>query len=254
MNENDIHRELHAFGPYIVGLLDSADFFDLPEGPYDPLEWDTKIKSQPEYRQYVAESKKKNSRVWDMVKSLFIPAAIGVGIATIRRDYKPQLARQIAKEEIKYKGVIPSRPTAQDYQNQYIRERGGEFITNMQRADRNFLTRFIWKNAGEHERPKAKAILKQEPLLSYLVDGKGHRLRAIDRTEKGRATAYGANEYARDWGAKTKTRHSAFRPTSRESHKAISGETVPIDKPYSTGEQYVRENFINCLCYETFGF
>ena len=253
MPEDPIHKELASFSPRIIDVLDSIDFWEL-EGPYDALEMDTAIKSQPEYREYKKESVAKNSRVWDLVKAIFIGGAISAGISQIQKDYRPQIARQAAKEEVKYKGVIPAKPTAKDYMNQYIKERGGEFITNMQKADRNMLTRFIWKNAGEHERPKAKAILKQEPLLSYLVDGKGYRLRAIDRTEKGRATAYGAKEYARDWGAKTKTRHSAFAKNSRESHKAISGETVPIDKPYSTGEQYVRENFINCLCYETFGF
>jgi hypothetical protein len=124
----------------------------------------------------------------------------------------------------------------------------------MSRADQKQLTRFLWKNSGEHERPLAKMILKQEPTLAYLVDNKEYRLRAIKRTEIGRATRYGAWQYAGDWGAKTKTRHSAFRPTSRESHKAISGEEVPIDKPYSNGEMFCKENSINCLCWDTFNF
>jgi hypothetical protein len=253
-SENDIHKELQAFGPYIVGLLDAADFFDLPEGPYDPLEWDTKIKQQPEYKRYVAESKKKNSRVWDLVKSLFIPAAIGVGIATIRRDYKPQLARQIAKEEIKYTGVIPPRPTAQDYQNQYIRERGGEFITKMSRADQQQLTRFLWKNSGEHERPLAKRILKQEPTLAYLVDNKEYRLRAIKRTETHRATMYGSWKYSADWGAETKTRGEAGDGRTRPSHRAQIGITVLINEPYPDGEQYPGEMSINCRGHNIFNF
>jgi hypothetical protein len=256
-DESEISQLLAAFGPDIINYLDSMNFWDLPEGPYDPV---AVISSAPASakREYLAESKKKNSAVWELVKSLFIPAAIGIGIATIQRDYKPQIARQVAKEaqitRLEPKTVRPSRPTAQDYQNQYIKERGGEWITRATCADSNLLTRFIWKNAGEHERPMAKTILKNEKSLAYLVDNSGVRLRAIDRTEKGRATAYGAKEYARDWGAKSKTRHSAFRPTSRESHKAISGEEVPIDKPYSNGENFCKENSINCLCWDTFGF
>lgn len=252
-SDSDISRELRAFAPRIISVLDSIDFWGI-EGEYDPVEMSTSIRSQPEYKRYVAESKEKNSRVWDLVKSLFVPIAIGAGIATIRKDYAPQIARQVAKDEVKYKGVVPKKPTAQDYQNQYIKERGGEFITKMSRADQQQLTRFLWKNSGEHERPLAKRILKQEPTLGYLVDNKEYRLRAIKRTEVGRATRYGAMMYARDWGAKTKTRHSAFRPTSRESHKAISGEEVPIDKPYSNGEMFCKENSINCLCWDTFNF
>jgi len=251
--EKDISRELRSFGPRIIDVLDSIDFWDI-EGEYDPLEIDTAIKSQPEYKRYVAESKEKNSRVWDLVKGLFIGGAIVAGVSRIQRDYKPQIARQVAKEEVKYKGVIPAKPTAKDYMNQYIKERGGEFITKMSRADQQQLTRFLWKNAGEHERPLAKRILKQEPTLAYLVDNKEYRLRAIKRTEIGRATRYGAMNFAKDNGAKTKTRHSAFRPTSRPSHKAISGEEVPIDKPYSNGEMFTKENSINCLCWDTFNF
>lgn len=253
-SDSDISRELQAFGPYIVGLLDSADFFDLPEGPYDALEWDTKIKQQPEYKRYVAESKKKNSRVWDIVKSLFIPAAIGVGIATIRRDYKPQLAQQATRDYIKFKGDVPKRPTAQDYQNQYIRERGGEFITNMQRADQKQLTRFLWKNSGEHERPLAKRILKQEPTLAYLVDNKEYRLRTIKRTETHRATMYGSWQYSRDWGAETKTRGEAGDGRTRPSHRAQIGITVLINDPYPDGEQYPGEMSINCRGHNIFNF
>lgn len=251
--EEEIHRLLSAFGPEIIAYLDAMGFWDLPEGTYDPVEVMAAAPASAK-REYVAASKEKNSRVWDIVKALFIPAAIGVGIATIQKDYKPQIARQAAKEVSLPKSVRPARPTAQDYQNQYISERGGEFIQRLNKADQNLITRFIWKNSGEHERPMAKTILKNEPSLAYLVDNSGVRLRAIDRTEKGRATAYGAKEYARDWGAKTKTRHSAFRPTSRASHKAISGETVAIDKPYSNGEQFCKENSINCLCWDTFNF
>lgn len=252
-SEQQIHLELQSFGPRIIDVLDSVDFWDL-EGEYDPMEVQTEMRSQPEYKRYVAESKQKNSRVWGLVKALFIGGAISAGISQIQKDYKPQIARQVAKDEVKYRGVVPAKPTAKDYMDQYIKEHGGEYITKMSRADQNLLTRFLWKNSGEHERPLAKAILKNERSLAYLVDNSEARLRAIKRTETGRATAYGAKEYAREWGAKTKTRHSAFAKNSRESHKAISGEEVPIDKAYSNGEMFCKENSINCLCWDTFNF
>lgn len=240
LSESDIHDLLARFGPNIIALLDSIDFWEIA-GEYNPSDLITELKQQPEYKQYVKESVAKNSRVWDLVKVLFVPTAINAGLNLIKKDYAPQIAKAKA-------------PTAQDYQEKYIKEHGGEFITNMSRADQKQLTRFLWKNSGEHERPLAKMILKQEPTLAYLVDNKEYRLRAIKRTEIGRATRYGAWKYAASWGAKTKTRHSAFRPTSRESHKAISGEEVPIDKPYSNGEMFCKENSINCLCWDTFNF
>ena len=252
-SESEISRELQAFGPDIIAYLDSMDFFDFPEGPYDPVEVMTSAPASAK-REYLTESKKKNSRVWDLVKAIFVPAAIGVGIATIRRDYKPQLARQVAKEEIKYKGVIPPRPTAQDYQNQYIRERGGEFITKMSRADQQQLTRFLWKNSGEHERPLAKRILKQEPTLGYLVDNKEYRLRAIKRTEIGRATRYGAMHFATDSGAKTKTWHSAGDSRVRPSHSALSGEEIPISEEFPHEGMFPGEQSINCRCFLTYNF
>lgn len=251
LSESEISRELQAFGPDIIAYLDSMGFWDLPEGPYDPVDIMTSAPASAK-REYLTESKKKNSRVWDLVKALFVPVAIGVGIATIQKDYKPQLARQVAKDELK--SVKPSRPTAQDYQNQYIRERGGEFITKMSRADQQQLTRFLWKNAGEHERPLAKRILKQEPTLAYLVDNKEYRLRMIKRTETHRATMYGSWKYSADWGAETKTRGEAGDGRTRPSHRAQIGITVLINEPYPDGEQYPGEMSINCRGHNIFNF
>ena len=250
--EKDISRELRSFGPRIIDVLDSIDFWDI-EGEYDPLEIDTAIKSQPEYKRYVAESKEKNSRVWDLVKGLFIGGAIVAGVSRIQRDYKPQIARQVAKEEVKYKGVIPAKPTAKDYMNQYIKERGGEFITGMSRTDQKRLTNFLWQNSNKHERPLAKNILKTEPQLAYLVDNREYRLRMIKRTEINRATMYGSHEHARDIGFKTKTWYTAGDRRVRPSHRALSGVTVLMTEDFPGGISMPGQE-VNCRCGLTYAF
>lgn len=249
-SQNDLHDILSGFKSSVLDALDGIDLWDI-EGEYDAMEKITELKSSPEWKAYQKESKEKNSRIWELVKALFIPAAIGAGIATIRRDYKPQLARQVVKE--KTKGVVPKRPTAKDYANQYIRERGGEFITNMSRTDQKKLVDFIWSNGGEHERPQ-KNMINNQPHLRYVLDQGRHREETIVRTEKARATRYGSWSYAKDWGAKTKTRQEVGDARTRPSHRALMGETVPINDPYSNGEQYPGETDINCRGNNIFNF
>lgn len=249
-SESEIHDLLARFGPRIIDVLDSVDFWDI-EGEYSPSELITEIKQQPEYRQYVKESQKKNSRVWDLVKVLFVPIAIKAGIAQIQKDYKPQIARQAARDELKT--VKPSRPTAQDYQAQYIKERGGEFITDMSRTDQKKLAQFIWSNANEHERPLAK-VINSQPNLRYILDQGNHRTETIIRTEKARATRYGAMNYATDWGAKTKTWHTAGDHRVRPSHSTLDGSEIPIGEEFPHEGMFPGEQSINCRCFLTYGF
>lgn len=246
---SDIHSELASFGPEITDYLDAMGFWDI-EGKYNPVDVLTSAPASAK-REYLAESKKKNSRVWDLVKALIVPAAIGVGIATIRRDYKPQIARQVAKDELK--AVKPSRPTAQDYQNQYIRERGGEFITKMTKTDQQKIVAFLWSNRNEHERPLAKTI-SQQPNLQYILDRGNHRTETIARTEKARATRYGAMHFAKDNGAKTKTWRTAGDRRVRPSHQSLSGSEIPIGEEFPHEGMFPGEQSINCRCFLTYGF
>ena len=234
-SESEIHDLLARFGPRIIDVLDSVDFWAI-EGTYDPAEIDTKIKHQPEYKKYKQESEKKNSRIWDIVAKIIVPAALLAGMQKTATKYD-----------------LP-KPTVQDYSDAFVKKYGGQFITGMSRADQKTLTRFIWKNSLQNERPLAKHILKNEPLLGYLVDNKEYRLRAIKRTESGRADSYGAFRWAGDSGLTEKHRMTAGDKRVRDKHREdASAGWIDIDERYpSSGELFAGENSINCRCDDEF--
>jgi len=235
--ESDLHRELAAFRPEIITALKSVDFFAI-EGPYEASELTLPAKAEA---RYVAASMRKNSRVWDIVKVLFVPGGLLDG----------------GKQTAKAYG-LPAPKTAKDWMDAYIKEHGGEyigrkkvydgvFVDTLTRADQNALTRFMWANAGKNERPLARYILRSEPQLAYLVDGSGARLRNIKRTEIGRAVNYGSWKFAADSGFTKKTWHAVGDRRTRPSHQAMSGETVKINSNFSIGYAYPQE--YNCRCH-----
>lgn len=63
--EEELHQLLAKFGPSIIDYLDSMSFWDI-EGPYDPVEVMATAPASAK-REYLAESKKKNSAVWDCI-------------------------------------------------------------------------------------------------------------------------------------------------------------------------------------------
>lgn len=236
--EEEIHRELTAFGPEIIAVISSTDFFDT-EGPYDPN--DLKAPSKAKAR-YVAASQQKNSRIWDLVKASFVPTGLLQG----------------GKQTVKTYG-LPAPKTAKDWMDEYIKEHGGEyigrqkiydgvFVENLTKADKNAITHFMWANAGKNERPLARQILKSEPQLAYLVDGKGHRLRNIKRTEIGRAVNYGGQQFARSY-FENNTWHTAGDNRVRDAHQKNNGRTVKIGDPFPNGERYPAETSIGCRCH-----
>lgn len=232
--ESDLHAELSGFSQEVIDLLEAGDFWDL-EGTYSPAEFYSHIPKRAR-EEYKAASDEKNSRVWGIVKAVVIGQAISAGIQQFKKSYPSR----------------PVKPSAQDYMNRYIKERGGEFIKNMGRTDQKKLVDFIWSNAGQHERPLAKQIANQ-PHLKYVLDQGKHRYETIVRTEKFRATSYGSFQSARDSRFTTKTRVSAGDKRVRPSHRALAGITVPIDDPYPNGETYAGENSINCRCRDRYG-
>ncbi|MFA7164610.1 MAG: phage minor head protein [Desulfoplanes sp.] len=244
-SEQDIHSELQSFGPRIIDVLDSVDFFEM-EGPYDPLETYQEVIIQPEYREYKKESVEKNSRVWGIIKGVLIGAAISSAITVNRQEYREPIKRYEAAHG-------PVGHSTKYYADKYIKEHGGEFIKGMSSTDQQKLVRFMWANSARNERPLAKDIAKQPHLQSILDTGR-HRTATIIRTERHRASNYGATAHARDYGAKTKTRSEIGDKRTRPSHMALIGETVPIDKPYSNGEMYPGETSINCRGSQTFNF
>lgn len=232
--DEEIHRLLAAFGPKVVAALQAIGFFDL-QGEYNPTEVERELLKSPAFKEYKAESKAKNSKIWDVVKAVIIGQAIQAGIDSFRKDYP------------KYK----AKPSAQDYMNRYIKEHGGEFIKGMTLTDQKKLVNFIWANSGMHERPLARKI-DEQPHLRYVLDQGNHRNETIIRTERYRGTSFGTWQCAYDSGFKTKTRHAAMDKRTRPSHAAMNGETVPINTPYSNGEQFCGENSINCRCRDSF--
>lgn len=234
VDESSIHRELAAFGPAIIDVLDSVNFFEL-QGEYNPTEIYTSIPKRA-WNSYNAESDRKNSRVWDITKALIVSVGLAAGISLIKADYPRQAAKA-------------PRKTAQDYQEQYVKEHGGEFITRMSRTDQKKLINFIWQNAGQNERPLARTILETEPQLAYLVDHNENRLRMIKRTEVGRATNYASQQFASDSWFTENTWHTAKDRRVRPSHRANDGITVGIGEKFPNGETYPGEISINCRCH-----
>lgn len=230
LSDEEIHRLLAEFGPAILKVLRANGFFDL-EGEYDPAEVTREITTSPAYREYKAASQKKNSKIWDIVKAVIIGQAIQAGIDSFRKDYPK----------------VKAKPSAQDYMNRYVKEHGGEFITNMGRTDQKKLVGFIWSNAGMNERPMAK-VIAQQPHLKYLLDTGNHRAETIIRTEKFRATTYGTHFTAQDAGFKKKTWHTAGDKRVRPSHAALNGLTIAIDEIFPNGEIVPGEATINCRC------
>jgi len=81
----------------------------------------------------------------------------------------------------------------------------------------------------------------------------------IARTEVGAAANYGSQEAARQSGVvETHTWLSTRDDRVRDSHKAMDGETKPLDKPYSNGCTAPcvggpAAEVIQCRCVESFG-
>jgi hypothetical protein len=76
------------------------------------------------------------------------------------------------------------------------------------------------------------------------------RTATLDSLKKGQALAW---EQAVDSGAVdpqrlTKTWVQVDRPTKRESHVSLNGETVPYNVPYSNGEMVPGSTTYNCAC------
>ncbi|MCK9570260.1 phage head morphogenesis protein [Candidatus Pacearchaeota archaeon] len=239
-----IHELLRKFGPHILKLLASIEFFAI-DGTYDALEIEQQIRTSPEWKRYQAASKEKNSRIWEIVGAAYILDAIVGGAGEVAKKYRLP--------------VIP-KPTAQDYMATYIKEHGGEyigrkkiydgvFVNQLSRADQKQIMKFIWANAGMNERPLAANILKTQPRLAYLVDNKRYRLEMIKRTEVHRAVNYGAQRFAKDSGFGKNTWYTAGDKRVRDAHKLNNNVTVEIGDKFPNGERYPSETSIRCRCH-----
>lgn len=250
MPNSPIHTELAAFQNEVIALLDSGDFFDI-EGPYDPTEFYASIPKSAQ-TEYAKASQEKNSRVWGILKAFLIGGAITAGFMQVRRDYPKQEKQYLAKAEAQPK-TYPKPKSAKDYADEYIAKHGGELIRNMNRSDQKKLVAYIWSNAQRNERPLARQI-KNEPHIQSILDTGKHRTETIIRTERHRAINYGATAHAKDIGAKTKTRMEKQDTRTRPSHRALRGETVPIDSTYSNGEEFPGQHSVNCRGSQLFDF
>ena len=250
MPNSPIHTELAEFQDEVIALLDSADFFDI-EGQFDPVEFYASIPKKAQ-TEYAKASQEKNSRIWDILKAALIGSAITAGFMQVKKDYPKQEKQYLTKAEAQPK-KYPQPRTAKNIADEYMREHGGELIRNMNRTDQKKLVAYIWSNAQRNERPLTRQI-KNEPHIQSILDTGKHRTETIIRTERHRAINYGATAHAKDIGAKTKTRMEKQDLRTRPSHRALRGETVPIDKPYSNGEMYPNQIDINCRGSQLFDF
>jgi hypothetical protein len=230
--DKEIHTILQKFGPQIAKYLQSIGYFDLPDGPYQPVD----IMDQVAMRKYLAASKAKNKEVWSILEKWLLPEMVGNG------------EKFIAVYGLK-KQAIPVREIA----TEYIDKRGGELIKRMTRTDQKKLTAYIWQNSMKNERPLSRQILK-EPNLSGIVDNSGVRTRTIIRTERGRAIRSGARSISLDAGAKSRIRHEVGDIRTRKTHFKMMGEEVQMADPYSNGEMYPGETEINCRGWDEFNF
>jgi len=96
--------------------------------------------------------------------------------------------------------------------------------------------------------------------IRELYDGYDRtRSYVIARTEVGAAANYGSQEAARQSGVvEMKQWISSRDDRVRDSHKAMDGETQPLDKPYSNGCSAPcvggsAADVCNCRCVESFG-
>ena len=239
--EVEINHILQKFGPKILQYLKSVGYFDH-EGAYQP----TDMISRQAMTKYLAASKVKNAAVWAVMEKTLLPELEGTGAAFIEAY-----------------GLIDSIPVKK-IATDYIKERGGYAIKRMTQTDQKRLTAFIWNDAGQNERVLGPMILK-EPNLASLVDGSGARARTIVRTEKGRATRAGSQEFAGNAGATTKTWHTVrdtrVRPTNKndigvpgKDHRMLEGKKIKIDAEFEAEGQFPGEKSINCRCWLEYGF
>lgn len=250
MIEDDIHRELAGFSEDVVDILNSCGFWDL-EGEYNPTEVYTSIPKR-DMDSYKANSEKKNSRIWAILAAGLIGAAIGLGVRQVRQEYPKQEPAYMYKS-VRDPKKYPAPRTVKEIADEYMKEHGGELIKNMNRTDQKKLVAYIWTNSQRNERPLTKQI-KNQPHLQKILDTGKHRTATIIRQERQRAINYAATTHAKDIGAKTRTRMEKQDTRTRPSHRALRGETVPIDKPYSNGEMYPNERDINCRGSQLFDF
>jgi hypothetical protein len=227
--EYEIGQILKKFGPKILSYLTEVGYFDLPEGPYKPID----VTSARAMRKYLTASKAKNTEVWGVVERYLLPELEGKGERFI--------------ELYGLKPVINVKEIATDYMD----SRGGELITQMTRTDQKRITNFIWNNSEKNERVLARDIMR-EPELANITQG--HRAATIIRTERNHAVGASTSDLATRAGATTHTRHEVMDERTREEHRPLNNETKPIDEPYSNGEMYCGEIDINCRGWETFGF
>jgi hypothetical protein len=229
--DKEINAILQKFGPQITKYLQSIGYFSM-EGPYEPID----IMDQVAMRKYLVASKAKNKEVWSILEKWLLPEMVGNGEKFIQ-------VYGLKKQ------AIPVREIA----TEYIDNRGGELIKRMVQTDKRKLTNYIWQNSSMNERPLARQILK-EPNLATIVDNSGFRTRTIIRTERGRAIRGGAQGFAGNAGATTKTWHTVGDVRVRPSHRNLSGTKIKIDEDFDGEGPYPGSTSINCRCWLEYGF
>ena len=106
--------------------------------------------------------------------------------------------------------------------------------------------------AGMDEKLTTTQIARN--LRTFYSDHSPFKAMRIARTETSHAAGFGQREAAKQSGVvKKKTWLTSRDDRVRDSHAAMEGETVDLDKRYSDGSMYPGEQDIMCRCVESYG-
>ena len=131
----------------------------------------------------------------------------------------------------------------------WIIKNGGESITAILATNLDDVKRVIL--AGIDQNLGTTQIARN--LRQFYSDRSPFKAMRVARTEVSHAAGFGQREAARQSGiVKKKTWLTSRDDRVRDSHAAMDGEIVGLDKPYSSGEMYPGEESIMCRCVESY--
>lgn len=131
----------------------------------------------------------------------------------------------------------------------WIIKNGAESITTILATNLDDVKRVIL--AGTDENLGTPQIARN--LRQFYTDHSPFKAMRVARTETSHAAGFGQREAARQSGVvKKKTWMTSRDDRVRDSHIAMEGETVDLNKRYSDGSMYPGEQDIMCRCVESY--
>jgi len=179
---------------------------------------------------------------WEKVLTAILSALI--------EDFGNEIAEDLGAE----KSVNPTEgkwafdPTSAAARR-WIVKHGAESITTILATNLDDVKGVIL--AGVDENVGTAKIARN--IRQFYSDRSPFKAMRVARTETSRAAGFGQREAAKQSGVvKKKTWLTSRDDRVRDEHVAMEGETVDLDKPYSSGEMYPGEKSIMCRCVESY--